>query len=259
MIAPVPVSLLDACVRHAHHVRVFGRTYHPYHMATDVGTGAVLLFSAWFAATQPGLAFLGFLVAFAAMQVTYVLARLVRQRISAIAARSFLQDTVLIVLPSFIIASKLVGNDLRASLDLAGLDLALGLSFIRIGCFLGGCCYGRPARWGTLYPPELLRDVRGCRNYTSGPVPRGRVIPIQLFESAFNAFLFAALLVWRLQSPSSHGRILQAYLLAYAAWRFGSDFWRPVSVRPRWAGLSQAQCYSIAVSAVAIVALVLSA
>jgi phosphatidylglycerol---prolipoprotein diacylglyceryl transferase len=252
-----PTSLLDTCMRRAHCVRLFGRTYHPYHISNDVGIGAILLFSAWFAATQAGLTLLGFIVAFAAMQGSYVLARLIRWRISGNASRSFLQDTVLIVLPSFIAANLLVGNDLAPSLDLAGLDLALGLSFIRIGCFFGGCCYGRPARWGVLYTPEHLKDVRGCRNYTSGPVPHGRVIPIQLFESAVNAAMFAALLIWRMHSPSSRGRVLPAYLIGYAVWRFGSDFWRAVSVRPRWAGLSQAQWYAMAVCAVMVVALIL--
>jgi phosphatidylglycerol---prolipoprotein diacylglyceryl transferase len=252
-----PASLLDTCVRRAHAVRLFGLTYHPYHISTDVGIGAILLFSAWFAATQTGLTLLGFIVAFAAMQGSYVLARLIRWRISGNTGRSFLQDTVLIVLPSFVAASLLAGNDLAPSLDLAGLDLALGLSFIRIGCFFGGCCYGRPARWGVLYLPEHLKDVRGCRSFNCGPVPHGRVIPIQLFESAVNAAMFAALLIWRTHSPSSHGHVLQAYLIGYAVWRFGSDFWRAVSVRPHWAGLSEAQWYAMAVCALMVVVLVL--
>ena len=239
---------LDACVERAHGVRVLDRLYHPYHIATDVGMLAILVFSAWFSVGRPGLNFVGFVVAFAATQAIYMLCRHIRHRLTGAATRSFLQDSVLIVLPSFAAASVLVGNDLSDSLDLAALGLAMGLACIRVGCFLGGCCYGRPASWGVLYTPQHLVTLQGCRSFSSGPPPVGRVLPIQLFEAAISILLFSALLAWQTQAPATRGYLLPAYLLGYAVWRFSGDFWRAGSVRPRRAGLSEAQWCSAAVA-----------
>jgi phosphatidylglycerol:prolipoprotein diacylglycerol transferase len=42
----------------------------------------------------------------------------------------------------------------RRYLDIMGVGLMLGLSFGRIGCFLNGCCFGRPTDlpWGVRFP-----------------------------------------------------------------------------------------------------------
>jgi phosphatidylglycerol:prolipoprotein diacylglycerol transferase len=42
----------------------------------------------------------------------------------------------------------------RRYLDILGIGLMLGLSFGRIGCFLNGCCFGRPADlpWAVRFP-----------------------------------------------------------------------------------------------------------
>jgi phosphatidylglycerol:prolipoprotein diacylglycerol transferase len=243
---------LDACVAAGHRLRVGSFTYHPWHLATDVGTVAILAFSVWYASRTPGLAVASFFVAFASMHLAYAVARLVKSRVFGISARSFLQDAVLVVLPTFALASRAAGNDVRASLDLAGLDLALGAACIRVGCFLGGCCYGRGWQLGVLYPAELLAPVRGCRTYTPGPSPGVRVFPMQLLESAFHGSAFAVLL----SAPPPRGLVLPAYLAAYAVFRFATDFFRPVSARPRRAGLSEAQWTSIAVLVASATALV---
>ena len=41
-------------------------------------------------------------------------------------------------------------------------SLALGTVFGRVGCFLNGCCYGRPTAlpWGVIVPARLLRRAR---------------------------------------------------------------------------------------------------
>lgn len=241
--------ILDACIVRAHRLSFGGRRYHPYFAATDAGTVAIVAFSAWFARARPGVGFWRFVLAFALMQLGYVGFRAVKRRLFGITSRSFLQDSVLFILPAFAAASVAVGNDLSASLDLAGLDLALGAAFIRVGCFVGGCCYGRAWKGGVLYPAALLTPVRGCRTYDPGDVPDGRVIPIQLAEAAFNAASFACLLVLA-ANDRARGLILPLYLLGYGAWRFAADFLRTSSARPRRAGLSEAQWVSLVVVAV---------
>lgn len=231
------MTCLDACVRAAHR----RAAYHPYLVATDVGVAAIIAFSAWFAARTADLAFDRFVFAFAIMQGGYLGVRALRRRFGT-ASRSFLQDALLFVLPMYLGASALLGNGIVSSLDLAGLELPLGLAFIRVGCFLGGCCYGVPARWGVLYGDDVLVAARGCRTFTPGDKPPGRVVPMQLFEAAFNVAMFAALVTW-----APRGRALVLYLLGYGVWRFVSDFWRRASARPRRAGLSEAQWVSLAV------------
>jgi phosphatidylglycerol---prolipoprotein diacylglyceryl transferase len=46
----------------------------------------------------------------------------------------------------------------RLFLDVIAIGLMLALSFGRIGCFLNGCCYGKPTDlpWGVRFPPSTL-------------------------------------------------------------------------------------------------------
>jgi phosphatidylglycerol---prolipoprotein diacylglyceryl transferase len=241
-------STLESLIRNSHTIRIFGERYHPYHLAKDIGTIVLLVFSAWWIHNRSHLSFLAFVGAFLMMQTVYLIVRLLKYRIWGIAARSYIQDSILILLPTYALTSMALGNAIAPAMDLAALDLALGVAFIRVGCFLGGCCYGRPADWGVKYQEAQLVQVRGCRTYTPGSLPLEPVIPIQLFESAFNLVLFITLLVWGLLAPEqSDGKILPVYFLAYACWRFISDFWREASVRPRRAGLSEAQWVSLIV------------
>jgi prolipoprotein diacylglyceryltransferase len=241
-------STLETLIRSSHNIRIFGRLYHPYHLAKDIGTVVLLIFSAWWVRDRSQLNFLAFVGAFLSMQTVYTIVRLLKYQVWGIAERSYLQDSTLILLPTYALTSVALGNAIAPSMDLAALDLALGVAFIRVGCFLGGCCYGRPAVWGVKYQEEQLVQVRGCRTYTPGPLPLEPVIPMQLFESAFNLVLFIALLVWGLLAPEqSDGNVLPVYFLAYGCWRFTSDFWREVSARPRRAGLSEAQWVSVIV------------
>jgi phosphatidylglycerol---prolipoprotein diacylglyceryl transferase len=244
----IKTDTLETFIRSSHNIRIFGWLYHPYHFAKDIGTMVILIFSAWWVCDRSQLSFLAFIGAFLSMQAVYTVVRSLKYQIWGIVERSYLQDSILILLPTYALASVALGNAIAPSMDLAALDLALGVAFIRVGCFLGGCCYGRPAVWGVRYQEAQLVQVRGCRTYTPGPLPLQPVIPIQLFESAFNLVLFVALLGWGLLAPEqSDGKILPVYFLAYGCWRFVSDFWREASARPRRAGFSEAQWVSVMV------------
>lgn len=253
--ADLETSTLQTLIRSSHNIRIFGRIYHPYHLTKDIGTIVLLVFSAWWIRDRSQLNFLAFVGAFLTMQTVYLIVRSLKYRIWGIAERSYIQDSIFILLPTYALTSFVMGNAIAPSMDLAALDLALGVAFIRVGCFLGGCCYGRPAVWGVKYQEAQLVPVRGCRTYTPGSLPLEPVIPIQLFESAFNLIVFITLLVWGLLAPEqSEGKILPVYFLTYSCWRFTSDFWREVSARPRRAGLSEAQW----VSAMAVIGAILT-
>ena len=73
--------------------------------------------------------------------------------------------------------------DLWETLDIAGVGIPIGHAVARIGCFLGGCCYGRECDlpWAVQFP-ELP----------------GSVHPTQLYEAGLNAFnFFILLLIYR--------------------------------------------------------------
>ena len=69
-------------------------------------------------------------------------------------------------------------------------SLALGTMFGRIGCFLNGCCYGRPTTlpWGMVFPPDSFAGLE------FGPVP---IHPSQLYFSLAGLILF--LVLWPLR------------------------------------------------------------
>ncbi len=116
--------------------------------------------------------------------------------------------------------------------------LAFGHAIGRIGCFLNGCCYGKPTdAWcGVVFPGQP-----------------GPVLPTQLFEAA-GLFLLYLLLRW-LKRPvllRRHGTVFGVYLMAYALLRFGLEFLRGDQVM-WWAGLTLQQCISLGTFLVGLV------
>lgn len=100
--------------------------------------------------------------------------------------------------------------------------MALAHAFGRIGCFLGGCCYGRVSSspLAVVYPvgssaAKLYPNADG-----TGSLP---VLPIPLFEAAFELLLFFALLL--LFRRAKH-YALSAYAVGYGTFRFCAEFFR---------------------------------
>jgi len=84
-------------------------------------------------------------------------------------------------------AARRAGLPMWVTADALTPSLALGTMFGRVGCFLNGCCYGRPTRlpWGVVFPPDSFAGLE------FGPVP---VHPSQLYFAAAGLVLF--LLAW---------------------------------------------------------------
>lgn len=106
--------------------------------------------------------------------------------------------------------------------------------FGRVGCYSAGCCYGIEASWGVVFSKSLS-------------APNGvPLIPVQLFESAANMFIFA--LVALFQRFSKHPeRSLSVYLVSYAVCRFTLEFFRGDLIRGVFLGLSTSQWISAAI------------
>lgn len=117
--------------------------------------------------------------------------------------------------------------------DCAAVSIPLFHGISRVGCFLGGCCYGVEWEHGITFTRSPIEQVNG--------VPR---VPVQLFEAAFEILLFVTLLIL-LNKNVLKGRLLALYLLTYAVGRFTLEFWRGDDYRGHLFGLSTSQCIAV--------------
>jgi phosphatidylglycerol:prolipoprotein diacylglycerol transferase len=97
---------------------------------------------------------------------------------------------------------------LRLMLDLVAPHIALGQAIGRIGCFLQGCCYGKPAAWGLFFP-----------------VWGEKLVPVQLFMVAGQLAIYGALSVLS-RRALRRGQIFIWYLMLASAERFTVEFFR---------------------------------
>jgi prolipoprotein diacylglyceryltransferase len=97
--------------------------------------------------------------------------------------------------------------------DAFALPLALALAVGRWGCFFHGCCYGVPTElpWGHDFGDGIRRH------------------PTQVYESAFH-LVMALVLIASFRSERLADHRLQLYLIAYAGFRFATEFLRPEPV-----------------------------
>lgn len=119
-------------------------------------------------------------------------------------------------------------------LDIYAPAVAFGHVFGRIGCFLQGCCFGKPAGPGcpaVVFPagsapaaryPANPADLYSVTKTVSESMP---LIPVQLYE-AFCNLLIGILLIWLLRKVKRPGGVAVIYLAAYAVMRFSMEFLR---------------------------------
>jgi phosphatidylglycerol:prolipoprotein diacylglycerol transferase len=97
-------------------------------------------------------------------------------------------------------------------------SVALGTAFGRVGCFLNGCCYGRPTSmpWGVVYPSDTFPGLE----FGAAPLH-----PAQLYNALFGVTLFAVL--WgtrkRFMTP---GVLFWTFIVAFAFGRIVLDGFR---------------------------------
>lgn len=103
-------------------------------------------------------------------------------------------------------------------------------AFGRLGCFCAGCCYGIVAQppWGVYFSSDSVA-LHG--------VP---LLPIQLYEAAFNLLLFVFLAFYAKKARPA-GHILGLYFIAYAIARFVLEFFRFDAARGFLWGVSTSQ------------------
>ena len=97
------------------------------------------------------------------------------------------------------------------TVDLLVPPVVLAHALGRVGCFLNGCCYGRPTSvpWAVVFPLE--------------GIPRH---PTQLYESGLLLILFLLLSRIGNRPATKPGTVILTYGLLYGIWRFFVEFFR---------------------------------
>lgn len=114
------------------------------------------------------------------------------------------------------------------TMDLMAPPFVLAHAIGRIGCFLNGCCYGKPSTlpWAVAFPVEgILRH------------------PTQLYESGALLLLFFFLKGLERRDPRP-GTVAFTYGAAYGSWRFFIEFLRGDNPAAAW-GLTHFQWLSL--------------
>lgn len=96
--------------------------------------------------------------------------------------------------------------------------IALGTMFGRIGCFLNGCCYGRPTKlpWGVVFPPDSFAALEFGRE---------PIHPSQLYFALVGLALFA--ITWGLRKRMRvPGTLFWTFIILFAVIRIPLDFTR---------------------------------
>ncbi|MDD5454911.1 MAG: prolipoprotein diacylglyceryl transferase [Candidatus Ratteibacteria bacterium] len=126
---------------------------------------------------------------------------------------------------------------------------ALGEAIGRIGCFLNGCCYGKP----TALPIGKVFAINSPAFYHYGALP---LHPAQLYSSVFLFILFLVLKKIKTNQKFS-GETLLFYLILYPAFRFLLDFLRGDSLGIIFYGLTLFQVICAGIVFISLVILIL--
>jgi phosphatidylglycerol:prolipoprotein diacylglycerol transferase len=128
-------------------------------------------------------------------------------------------------------------------LDVLAPSLALGQAFGRIGCYLHGCCYGRPvhagAWYGCVYPADTyVHYFKGQALGVIAFAPDTPLWPTQL-ASSFDLFCIFAILSLYFRHQRRAGQVVALYLILVSVERFTMEFFRGDTHQPGQLSLAQ--------------------
>jgi phosphatidylglycerol:prolipoprotein diacylglycerol transferase len=98
-------------------------------------------------------------------------------------------------------------------------SVALGIFLTRIGCFLNGCCFGRPgdSPFCMVFPTDTPAGFT---------FPNQTIIPTQLYSSLYGLIIFLTLLFLEKKFHSYNGFTFYLFFILYGLARFIIDFFR---------------------------------
>lgn len=111
-----------------------------------------------------------------------------------------------------LIYAKICNLSAMFMLNLFCPTFAIAQAWGRLGCFLGGCCYGCPSKLGVVYPPNSLPFA----HYGATPL-----VPVQIYESIYLSIVFVILFFFiRFKHRAAW------YIILVPAGRFVLEFFR---------------------------------
>jgi len=106
--------------------------------------------------------------------------------------------------------TRAYGLALLSVAEAAAPGIAFGHALGRVGCLMGGCCYGRPWEGSSVLAVELSGAARH---------------PVQLYEALLLVLLGGFLMGWS-RFATRRGAVFAAYLIGYGALRIVTEFYR---------------------------------
>lgn len=133
--------------------------------------------------------------------------------------------------------------------DVFAPGIALGHVIGRLGCFLAGCCFGRPTAepWGVTFTSSFAARNVG----TPLGVP---LHPVQLYEAGAELLILGGLLLFERRGRGFPGRTFWTYLLLYGISRFVIEYYRG-DVRGMVGAFSTSQFVSLLIVPLSVVML----
>lgn len=121
---------------------------------------------------------------------------------------------------TILICSYIYSMPLLALCDAFAAALPIGHAVGRLGCFAGGCCFGKPTTlpWGVTFTSPIAARISG----TPLNIP---LHPTELYEAAAE-FVNFLILVWIGKRQRFKGQILGTYFLLYGFERGTIEFFR---------------------------------
>lgn len=140
--------------------------------------------------------------------------------------------------------------------DMAGIAVAMGLGFGRMGCHLAGCCFGIPSSlpWSVVFPANsAASEAQWKTGLLGSPLEASLPVhPTQLYESAGALALCAYLLLFLHGRKRYDGQVFLAFVAGYAFLRFVIEFMR-ADDRGGLFGVSTSQLIGLVLVGVAVV------
>jgi phosphatidylglycerol:prolipoprotein diacylglycerol transferase len=122
---------------------------------------------------------------------------------------------VVLSLAAIVVYCAVKGIPILRLCDVMAPSFALGLALTRIGCFLNGCCFGKPSHlpWAMVFPLSS----------PAGSIHQGIPIhPTQVYASASGLLILAVLLVLD-RKPRFDGFLMSVFFMMYGILRILED------------------------------------
>jgi len=133
---------------------------------------------------------------------------------------------VLLCLISLVVFTRIYKIPLARLADVLAPSFAFGIFLTRIGCFLAGCCFGKPCGlpWAVKFP----------LNSPAGSVYLGEHIhPTQLYASLYGLIILTVIILLD-RKTRFDGFLMSVFFMMYGVSRFTIDFFRFYSTNDKF-------------------------